>query len=101
MSHWSKAFMALVLAVGTLATMGANEAQPAKRAAEKPMLSSDEVTQRWMFEGERTYRTNCGRCHQPPHKFAPRAMAMIVRHMRVRAMLTDDEMKYVVYYMTH
>lgn len=63
--------------------------------------SSDDVNQRWMMEGEKRYRTNCGRCHQPPHKFEPRVMATAVRHMRVRGMLTEDDMKYVLYYMTH
>jgi hypothetical protein len=101
MSGLSKTLMALLLAAGTLPIMGANAAGSSKTPAEKPLLSSDELIQKWMVEGERTYRTNCGRCHQPPHKFEPRAMAMIVRHMRVRAMLTDDEMKYVLFYMTH
>lgn len=63
--------------------------------------SARDINLRWMMEGEKRYRTNCGRCHQPPHKFEPRVMATAVRHMRVRGMLTDDDMKYVLYYMTH
>jgi hypothetical protein len=59
------------------------------------------VNQTWIIEGQKRYLTNCGRCHQPPRKFSPREMAMAVRHMRVRAMLTEDDMKYVIYYMTH
>lgn len=51
-------------------------------------------------EGEERFRTNCGRCHQAPHKFPPRMMATIVRHMRVRAMLTDEDMKSILAYMT-
>jgi len=54
-----------------------------------------------MIEGQKRFRTNCGRCHQAPHKFSPRAMAMAVRQMRVRAMLTEDDMKYILYYVTH
>ena len=64
-------------------------------------ISSAEQDSEWRLEGERRYRANCGRCHQAPHKFPPRAMAMAIRHMRVRAMLTDDDMKYLLYYMTH
>jgi len=52
------------------------------------------------LEGEQRFRTNCGRCHQPPHKFPPRMMATIIRHMRVRAMLTDEDMKAILAYMT-
>jgi mono/diheme cytochrome c family protein len=51
-------------------------------------------------EGEERFRTNCGRCHQAPHKFPPRMMGTIVRHMRVRAMLTDEDMKSILSYMT-
>jgi mono/diheme cytochrome c family protein len=64
-------------------------------------VAPNEVNERWMVEGEKRYRTNCGRCHQPPHKLSPREMATAVRHMRVRAMLTEDDMKYVLYYVTH
>lgn len=51
-------------------------------------------------EGEQRFRTNCGRCHQAPHKFPPRMMGTIVRHMRVRAMLTDEDMKAILAYLT-
>jgi mono/diheme cytochrome c family protein len=52
------------------------------------------------LEGERRFRTNCGRCHQAPHKFPPRVMAAAIRHMRVRALITDEDMRYILRYMT-
>jgi cytochrome c5 len=52
------------------------------------------------FEGEKRYRANCGRCHMAPHKFPPRMMATIVRHMRVRATITDEDMRVILQYMT-
>jgi len=52
------------------------------------------------LEGEKRFRTNCGRCHQPPHKFPPRVMASAIRHMRVRAMITDEDMRLILSYMT-
>ena len=51
-------------------------------------------------EGEKRFRTNCGRCHMPPHKFPPKMMATIVRHMRIRALITDEDMRYILVYMT-
>jgi len=51
-------------------------------------------------EGERRFRANCGRCHNPPHKFPPRMMATIVRHMRVRATITDEDKRLILFYMT-
>lgn len=52
------------------------------------------------IEGEKRFRTNCGRCHMAPHKFPPRTMATIIRHMRVRATLTDEDMRLILHYMT-
>jgi mono/diheme cytochrome c family protein len=52
------------------------------------------------IEGEKRFHTNCGRCHMAPHKFPPRVMATAIRHMRVRAMLTDEDMRLILHYMT-
>jgi mono/diheme cytochrome c family protein len=52
------------------------------------------------FEGEKRFRANCGRCHMAPHKFPPRMMATIVRHMRVRATITDEDMQFILRYIT-
>lgn len=52
------------------------------------------------IEGEKRFRANCGRCHQSPHKFPPREMATIIRHMRVRATITDEDMQLILKYMT-
>ena len=52
------------------------------------------------LQGEQRFRANCGRCHSAPHKFPPRMMATIVRHMRVRATITDEDMKLILRYMT-
>jgi mono/diheme cytochrome c family protein len=54
----------------------------------------------WRIQGEQRFRTNCGRCHVAPHKFPPRMMATIVRHMRVRATLTEADMRVILRYMT-
>jgi len=52
------------------------------------------------LEGEKRFHSNCSRCHAAPPKFPPRMMATIVRHMRVRAMLTDEDMHLILRYMT-
>ena len=53
-----------------------------------------------MADGEQRYRANCSRCHQAPPKFQPAAMGTLIRHMRVRAMITDDDMHAILQYMT-
>jgi hypothetical protein len=53
-----------------------------------------------LIHGEQRFRANCGRCHAAPQKFPPRMMATIVRHMRVRATITDEDMRLVLFYIT-
>ena len=91
---------ALVVALVTAWRFTASAAKRSEPVSQ-PTISSTEVNEPWMLEGEKRYRMNCGRCHQPPHRFPPREMAMAVRHMRVRAMLTEDDMKFLIYYLTH
>jgi hypothetical protein len=50
--------------------------------------------------GELRFRANCGRCHNAPQKFPPRMMATILRHMRVRATITDEDRRLILFYMT-
>jgi cytochrome c5 len=52
------------------------------------------------LEGEKRFHANCGRCHTAPPKFSPRMVATIVRHMRVRATLTDEDMRLIIHYMS-
>jgi len=52
------------------------------------------------LEGAKKFRANCSRCHAAPQKFPPRMMATIVRHMRVRATITEEDMRLVLFYMT-
>lgn len=50
--------------------------------------------------GEQRFHANCGRCHAAPQKFPPRMMATILRHMRVRATITDEDRRLILFYMT-
>lgn len=51
-------------------------------------------------QGEQRFRQNCGRCHMAPQKFPPRMMGTILRHMRVRATITDADARLILQYMT-
>jgi cytochrome c5 len=65
-----------------------------------PVAQRYEGADAMRLEGERRFRANCGRCHAAPQKFPPRMMATIVRHMRVRATITDQDTRLILYYMT-
>ena len=93
--------MVLLLVVAAWGAAPQNKPSPqtsnsAKAAKAQSTPSDDDLR----LEGEKRFRTNCGRCHQAPHKFPPRMMATIVRHMRVRSMITDEDMKLILRYMT-
>lgn len=70
------------------------------RRSPKALRTSASEQRAARIEGENLFRANCGRCHQPPHQFPPRVMAMAIRHMRVRAMLTEEDMRLILSYMT-
>ncbi len=42
-------------------------------------------------EGQRVFEQNCSRCHTAPESFSPRISGTIVRHMRVRASLSQHD----------
>jgi mono/diheme cytochrome c family protein len=69
-------------------------------ASARPKPSKQEEEDALRLDGERRFHANCGRCHQAPHKLPPRMMATIVRHMRVRATITDEDMRVILHYMT-
>jgi mono/diheme cytochrome c family protein len=80
---------------------GAATALAATHTSAPANAAPDAAEERAMrLEGEKRFRTNCGRCHQAPHKFPPRVMATAIRHMRVRAMITDEDMQLILRYMT-
>jgi mono/diheme cytochrome c family protein len=87
-----------VMACGAPIWMSAQPSAKSPPAKENTTTSSQESDLR--FQGEQRFRTNCSRCHTAPHKFPPRMMATIIRHMRVRATLTDEDMRLILRYMT-
>ena len=80
------------------AASAANKSGKHEEAAPVPVhrtMSDDDVR----VEGEKRFQANCGRCHQSPHKFPPRMMLTIERHMRVRALTTEVDMRLIVRYL--
>ena len=90
--------LATVLWAGTPDSDGAPKKSPGTPPT--PVVSTYEDPAAMRLEGEKRFRANCGRCHAAPHKFPPHMMATIVRHMRVRATITDQDMQLVLFYMT-
>lgn len=89
--------LASILAFASAGFAGSSAAK--KDAAAEPVVNAtDSNTMR--IEGEKRYHANCGRCHAAPSKFPPRMMATVLRHMRVRATVTADDQRLILFYMT-
>jgi mono/diheme cytochrome c family protein len=50
--------------------------------------------------GEKRFHSNCARCHVSPPKFSPRMVGTIIRHMRVRATITEEDTRLILHYMS-
>lgn len=61
---------------------------PAAPGKSKPPINADLA-----------YKANCTRCHVAPRKFSDRATVTILRHMRVRANLTEEEAEAILKYL--
>jgi cytochrome c5 len=93
--------VASALSLGLVASASSGGKDAAKDSP-APAVSAEQTAQNESMhvEGEKRFRSNCGRCHTAPPKFPPRMMATIVRHMRVRATITDQDMRSILRYMT-
>jgi cytochrome c5 len=78
-------------------------AQPIRRRSESAPSATvvmSEQADALRLEGEKRFKANCGRCHMAPHKFPPCVMASVVRHMRVRATITDEDMRVILNFLS-
>jgi cytochrome c5 len=50
--------------------------------------------------GERAFQANCGRCHNPPEQLSPRITGTVLRHMRERALLSPQDERDILKYLT-
>lgn len=92
MTMRSKQFLLGTLVLASVSALAAGAPQniaPAAKtlknsAAQKQAVQPQE-------EGERVFQQHCSRCHTAPDGFSPRISGTVVRHMRVRASLSQHE----------
>jgi mono/diheme cytochrome c family protein len=98
-TYWITLPALFVLTLATSMFAGSpSSKKDASAAAVGVVQPSDADSMR--VEGEKRFHSNCGRCHAAPQKFPPRMMATVLRHMRVRATITDDDRRLILFYMT-
>ena len=92
---------ALPLAIFLLGSLlawaqAATSPQSAGRTPSPPAQHVPTATDR----GERAFRANCGRCHNPPEQLSPRITGTVLRHMRERALLSPQDERDILKYLT-
>jgi mono/diheme cytochrome c family protein len=80
----------LVLVPVFALAQAAQPAHPQAPQAAKPAVTT-KTSPRPVTEGERIFQQNCARCHNPPNGFSPHISGTILRHMRVRASLSQHD----------
>lgn len=95
------ALLVCILALGSYISAAGSSGKnnSGREASAVPVVHANDADN-MRVQGERRFRANCGRCHAAPQKFPPRMMATVLRHMRVRATITDEDMRMVLFYMT-
>lgn len=89
-------------ALGTLvltSSLFAGSPSAKKEASEVAVVNASDAGS-MRIEGEKRFHANCGRCHAAPQKFPPRMMSTVLRHMRVRATITEEDRRLILFYMT-
>lgn len=69
------------------------QAKPAQKNQHdaKQQSTATHASNNKQSEGQRIFDQNCSRCHDAPEGFSDRISGTIVRHMRVRASLSEHD----------
>lgn len=84
-------FVGLVLASVSVLALAAQKSDAPVTEPTTKMSVTAKHRPKTQDEGERVFQQNCSRCHTSPEGFSPRISGTIVRHMRVRASLSQHE----------
>jgi cytochrome c2 len=93
--RWVYLALGFVVITGSL-VLAQDGKSTAKSAANgnSPKLAESQKTQE--DNGEQKFQQNCSRCHNAPEGFSPRISGTIVRHMRVRASLSEQDAREIL-----
>src|SRR5215469_14312469 len=100
MNRENRTRYAIVIALSTLSFACAAQTQPkpAQNGQQDAKQNSTPAQKQnhVQSEGERVFKENCARCHNPPDGFSPRISGTVAMHMRVRAALSEHDMQELI-----
>ena len=85
------------LLIGAALVLGQEPTTQPKQTAQRAQTTTS-PTKNPQSEGKRKFQINCGRCHNPPEQLSPRIAGSVIRHMRVRAMLSQEDAREILEY---
>jgi cytochrome c5 len=94
--------MQFILGVLVLAWISAGgvAAQPGSGPQAKPFKNpSRELSDQAQTDGARIFEHTCSRCHTAPNGFSPRISGTVLRHMRVRASLSQGDEEQLLHFL--
>jgi mono/diheme cytochrome c family protein len=86
--------VALLFVFSLFAAMRGTASPQQTKPSPQPQLAPGKVDE--AGEGAKRFAINCGRCHQPPDDISPREARAVIRHMRVRAMLSAEDERLIL-----
>ena len=90
LGNWIAIFVALSL-TAALPALSAPKAHQQGSAAASPATPKNVAKASQPGDGEQKFKQNCSRCHEAPQAISPHISGTIVRHMRVRASLSEQD----------
>jgi len=87
------AFVLLFAAEAPAQTPDSNSKKSAQAKA------SQQSTTNQQNAGEQKFARNCSRCHRSPEGFSPRISSTILKHMRVRASLSEKDEQEILHFL--
>lgn len=79
-----------------IAQSGTQKQSDVAQSTKKPVAAKS--SQQHEDEGDRIFQQNCSRCHNTPDGFSPRISGTIVRHMRMRANLSQHDEEQLLHF---
>jgi mono/diheme cytochrome c family protein len=70
-----------------------------KSTPQQPQATAGQTRVPGSDRGEQVFHQNCFRCHQEPEGFSPSISRTIVTHMRVRAELSEPDLKAILQFL--
>ncbi len=101
-AHWLIPVITSLLTFFCALAAAQNNNSPPKQQLTEPSKTHDaqqpSKTVDPAAKGEKRFEINCVRCHRAPDNISPRISKTILQHMRVRAMLTQEDEYYILKY---